>query len=113
MSTAHLPTQRLVDLAEREPDAFEMQHLLGCADCAERRATLTRLLRMLRLLEAVGAPPADEPTRSSRRRDEVGRGRRRLARLSGATGDALGATLRALRRRARASLLRAATVYEA
>ena len=52
----HLPSDRLAELAQREPDMFEAQHLIICEQCSRTRASFVRLLRLLRMLHAARVP---------------------------------------------------------
>lgn len=52
----HLPSDRLAELAQREPDMFEAQHLIICERCSRTRASFVRLLRLLKMLHAARVP---------------------------------------------------------
>jgi len=52
----HLSSHRLAELAQREADVIEAQHLIICERCARTRASFVRLLRLLKMLHAAGVP---------------------------------------------------------
>src|SRR5256886_9593950 len=52
----HLPSDRLAELAQREPGVIEAQHLIICERCARTRASFVRLLGLLKMLHAAGVP---------------------------------------------------------
>ena len=52
----HLPSDRLAELAQREPDMIEAQHLIICEQCSRTRASFVRLLRLLKMLHAARVP---------------------------------------------------------
>ena len=52
----HLPSDRLAELAQREADVIETQHLIICERCARTRASFVRLLGLLRMLHAARVP---------------------------------------------------------
>lgn len=52
----HLPSDRLAELAQREADVIETQHLIICERCARTRASFVRLLGLLKMLHAARLP---------------------------------------------------------